>query len=161
MRKRTHKYGIEVPTSIAHARQIDKNNQNNLWQEAVDLEVYNNSIAFQILEDREETPVGWTQTSGHWVFDVPMDFSRKARWVKDGHKTPDPEFSSYAGVVSRESVRIALTYAALNGLDVMTADIRNSYLLAPASKKYFIICEPEFGLEHQGKWALIKRALYG
>ena len=57
-----------------------------------------------------------------------MDFTRKARWVKDGHRTPTPVESNYAGVVSRESVRIALTYAALNGIDVMAADIKNAYL---------------------------------
>ena len=77
--KRTHKYGIEVPTSMAHARRIDETSGTTLWKDAVDLEVYNNSIAFHILEDHEETPVGWTKTSGHWVFDVRMDFSRKAR----------------------------------------------------------------------------------
>ena len=43
--------------------------------------------------------------------------------VLDGHKTPEPEGSTYAGVVSRQSVRIALTYAALNGIDVFAADI--------------------------------------
>jgi hypothetical protein len=57
-----------------------------------------------------------------------MDFTRKARWVLDGHKLPTPEGSAYAGVVSRESVRIALTYAALNGLEVCAADIRNAFL---------------------------------
>ena len=63
-------------------------------------------------------------------FDLKMDFTRKARWVAAGHKTPDPIRSAYAGVVSRESVRIAFTYAALNGLDVWAADIRNAYLQA-------------------------------
>ena len=57
-----------------------------------------------------------------------MDFTRKAQWVKDGHRTPDPARSTFAGVVSRESVRIALTYAALNDLDVVAADIQNAYL---------------------------------
>jgi hypothetical protein len=42
-----------------------------------------------------------------------VDFNRKARWVLNGHKLPTPEGSTYAGVVSRESVRIELTYAAL------------------------------------------------
>eukprot|EP00956_Cyclotella_meneghiniana_P027526 scaffold61861_cov42-Cyclotella_meneghiniana.AAC.2 len=84
-----------------------------------------------------------------------MDFTRKARWVKDGHKHPDPDASNYAGVVSRESVRIALTYAALNDLDVLAADIRNAYLQAPSSEKHYIICGPEFGLEHEGKRAKI------
>lgn len=90
-----------------------------------------------------------------------MDFTRKARWVKDGHKTPDPVTSNYAGVVSRESVRIAFTYAALNNLDVVAADIQNAYLTAPSSEKHYIICGTEFGEEHEGKVALIRRALYG
>ena len=90
-----------------------------------------------------------------------MDFTRKARWVLDGHKTLDPIGSTYAGVVSRESVRIALTYAALNELDVFAADIRNAYLQAPLSQKDYIICGPEFGVENIGQTALIHRALYG
>ena len=84
-----------------------------------------------------------------------MDFTRKARWVLDGHKTPNPIGSTYAGVVSRDSIRIAFTYAALNGLDVFAADIRNAYLQAPSSQKDYILCGPEFGIENVGKIALI------
>ena len=90
-----------------------------------------------------------------------MNFTRKARWVLDGYKCPNPIGSTYAGVVSRESVRIALTYAALNGLEVCAGDIQNAYLQAPSSQKDWIICGPEFGSENKGKRALIKRALYG
>ena len=161
VKNRTHKYGIEIPTTVEHARELDAKNGNTYWQDALAKEMYNVSIAFQILEDHEHLPVGYTKSSGHLVFDVKMDFTRKARWVKDGHKHPDPESSSYAGVVSRESVRVALTYAALNDLDVLAADIRNAYLQAPSSEMHFIICGPEFGLEHQGKRAKIVRALYG
>ena len=60
--------------------------------------------------------------TGHLVWDVKMDLTRKARWVLDGHKTADPVGSTYAGVVSRESVRIAFTYAALNGLNICAAE---------------------------------------
>eukprot|EP00957_Ditylum_brightwellii_P178146 13568842-Ditylum_brightwellii.AAC.1 len=73
-----------------------------------------------------------------------MDFTRKARWVLDGHKTPNVNISTYAGVVSRESVRIAFTYAALNKLDVCDADIQNTHLQAPSLHKDYIICGPEF-----------------
>ena len=73
-----------------------------------------------------------------------MDFTRKARWVKDGHRTPDPYESNYAGVVSRESVRIAFTYAALNGLNVAAGDIKSAYLQAPSSERHYIICGNEF-----------------
>jgi hypothetical protein len=64
-------------------------------------------------------------------------------------------------LVSRDSIRIAFTYAALHGLDVYAADIRNAYLQAPSSQKDYILCGPEFGIENVGKIALIRRALYG
>ena len=101
------------------------------------------------------------KVTGHLVWDLKMDFTRKARWVLVGHKPADPVGSTYAGVVSRKSVRIALTYAALNDLDVCAADICNAYLQAPSSQKDYIICGPEFGLENVGQAALIHRALYG
>ena len=161
IRKKTHKYGIEIPTSVAHAYAIDQKNGNTFWRDAISKEMTDAGIAFKILEESQATPVGWSKATGHLVFDVKMDFTRKARWVLDGHKTQNPEGSTYAGVVSRESVRIALTYAALNGLNVCAADIKNAYLQAPSSEKHFIICGPEFGLENVGKRALIVRALYG
>eukprot|EP00957_Ditylum_brightwellii_P118762 9057487-Ditylum_brightwellii.AAC.1 len=71
-----------------------------------------------------------------------MDFTRKARWVLDGHKTVNPIGSTYAGVVSHESVRIAFTYAALSDLSVCAAGIRNAYMQAPSSQKDYIICGP-------------------
>ena len=70
----------------------------------------------------------WIETSGHLIWDVKMDFTRKARWVKDGHKTVDIVSSNFAGGVSQESVRIALTYAALNDIPVVATDIQNAYL---------------------------------
>ena len=68
-----------------------------------------------------------------------MDFRRKARFVANGAKTPDLTTTNFAGVVSRDTVRIALTYAALNGLEVMSSDILNAYLQAPISEKYWSI----------------------
>ena len=70
------------------------------WQDALVLEMKNVGVAFKILEQGEHVPPGYTKSSGHLVFDVRMNFQCKARWVKDGHKTPDPETSNYAGVVS-------------------------------------------------------------
>ncbi len=90
-----------------------------------------------------------------------MDFTRKARWVKGGHKIPDSTTSSYAGVVSRESIHIALTYSALLELPVIGADTQNAYLQAPSLEKHFIVCRPEFGIENEGRVALIRQALYG
>jgi hypothetical protein len=67
---------------------------------------------------------------------------------------------TYASVVSRESVRIALTLAALNHLDVTMGNIENAYLSAPITEKVWTVLGTEFG-DDAGKRALIARALYG
>jgi hypothetical protein len=159
IRRTTHKYRIEVPSSLEHSIQLDRENGNSLWKDGLSLKMTNVGVAFEVLEPIQPVPPGWHKVTGLLVWDVRMDFTRKARWVLDGHKTPDPIGSTYAGVVSRESVHIAFTYAALNGVDICAANIRNAYLQAPSSQKGFIICGAEFGLENIGKSALIHRAL--
>jgi hypothetical protein len=160
-RKITHKYGCEIPSTVREAYAIDKKNNNNLWRDAITKEMENLKVAFDILPHGQKAPVGYTKSSGHLVFEVRMTLERKARWVKDGHRTKNPENSTYAGVVSRESVRIALLYAALHDLPVCACDIQNAYLQAPSSERHYVICGPEFGLENIGKVAIIVRALYG
>ena len=161
VRQTTYKYGHRVPKTVKEAFELDKINGNDRWRRAIEKEMSNVMIAFKILDDNEGTPVGYSLAKVHMVFDVKMDGTFKARLCKDGHLTEDPEGSRYAGVVSRESVRIALIYAALNDIDVRMGDIRNAYLQAPTSEKHYIICGPEFGIENQGKRAIITRALYG
>ena len=162
MRKTTHKYGIELPKSVQHAYELDAANGNTLWTASIRKEMTNIGIAFEILPPGQTAPPGWSKASGHLIFDVKMSLERKSRWVLDGHLTADPtHISTFAGVVSWESVRIALTYAALNSIDVYAADIRNAYLQAPSSQKDYVVCGPEFGLENVGRIALIRRALYG
>ena len=68
---------------------------------------------------------------------------------------PDPIGSTFAGMVSCESVQIAFMYAALNGLQVFAADICDAYLQALSSQKDYIVCGPEFGIKNIGKVALI------
>jgi len=95
--------------SVAHAFQLDReSNQPTFWRDALALEMNGLMLAVRILGDEQQLPPGYVKSSGHITFDVKMDFRRKARWVQDGHKTPEPTTSNYAGVVSRKSVRIAL-----------------------------------------------------
>ena len=86
----------------------------------------NIGIVFEILDKDNPVPVGWKKATGHLIWDVKMGFTLKALWVLDSHRQGQPVGSTYAGVVSRESVRIALTYADLNGLDVIAGNIRNA-----------------------------------
>ena len=92
-------------------------------------------IALKILENSENLPPCHEHVPCHLIFDVKMDGMAKARLVAAGCRTSDPEGSTWAGVVLRETVRLALTYAALNDQKVMTANIQNAYLTAPTLQK--------------------------
>ena len=150
IRKMTHKYGIEIPRDMEHAHEIDSRKGNTMWRDTIKKEMCNVGVAFEILDEGAHVRHGWKQVTRHLVWDMKMDFTRKARWVLNGRKTLDPIGSTYAGVVSRESVCIALTYAALNDLDVYATDIQNAYLQALLSQKDYIICGPEFGVKNIG-----------
>jgi len=95
------------------------------------------------------------------IFDVKMDLTRKARFVAGGHQTDPPKESTYSSVVSRDSVRIAFLIAALNNLDILSADVQNAYLNAPTKEKVYTTAGLEFGAVNKGRFVLIVRALYG
>ena len=157
----SHKYGAEIPQTVAKAMRLDKKNRNMLWQDAINKEMENLKVAFDIIHNKgRKLPATYTKASGHMVFDVRMMLEQKAHWVKDDNRTPEPGWSTYAGVISRESVWIALTYALLMSRDVCACNIQNVYLQAPSTEKHCIICGPEFGLENVGKYAIIVKVLY-
>eukprot|EP00957_Ditylum_brightwellii_P011790 889546-Ditylum_brightwellii.AAC.1 len=56
--KTTHKYRIEIPTSLPHAYEIDAANNNTFWQDTIMKEMTNIGIAFEILENDMKTPTG-------------------------------------------------------------------------------------------------------
>jgi hypothetical protein len=74
--------------------------------------------------------------------------------------TEAPAVMTYASVLSREMVGIALTMAALNDLEVKASNVQNAYLPAPCERKIYTTLGSEFGPD-QGKTAIIARALYG
>jgi phosphatidate phosphatase APP1 len=83
VRKKTHEYGIEVPTSLVRAKELDRINGNTLWTNALKLEMHNVGVAFEVLEDGKNSAQGSTKASGHIIWDLKMDFTRKARWVDE------------------------------------------------------------------------------
>ena len=159
---RTHKYGIRIPKNVAEALEIDRENGNTLWWDAIMLEMKNVRPAFEVYEGDIKKLVGYQKIKCHFVFDVKLgeNFRRKARLVGGGHTTDPPSSLTYSSVVSRDSVRILLLIAALNGLDILTCDIQNAYLTAECREKIYTIAGPEFGSE-EGSVMLVKMALYG
>ena len=83
-------------------------------------------------KDISKFPPGYKNNTCHMLFDVNMgkNFRSKAQFVGDGNKTKTPAEMTYLSVVSRHSVRIALTIAELNELDVLECDIIYTYLTA-------------------------------
>ena len=47
-------------------------------------------VAFHILDHGEDDPVGYYYINFHLIFDVKIDFRRKARFVAGGHTTNAP-----------------------------------------------------------------------
>ena len=118
---------------------MDTLNGNKLWAESRKLEMSHVGVSFEVLKPGDKDPPGWKKASGHLIYDVKIDFTRKSRWVKDGNQIPNPKTSCYDGVVSCEIIQIALTYAALHKIYVKAADIQNAYLQAPSSEKISFI----------------------
>jgi Reverse transcriptase (RNA-dependent DNA polymerase) len=160
---RTHKFGFKIPKSVEEARQIDAENGNTLWWDAIAKEMRNVRPAFEVWEKPESAiPVGYQKIRCHMIFDIKLseNFRRKARFVAGGHTTETPSTLTYSSVVSRDSVRIALLVAALNDLDLKACDIQNAYLTADCRERIYTVAGPEFGSE-KGSLMIIKKALYG
>jgi hypothetical protein len=140
---------------------IDRETNTTYWYDAIQKEMKNVRVAFKFLDSGERVPVGHKWIKCHLIFDMKMDFTRKARYVAGGHMTDPPPTLTYSSVVSRDSVRIAFMLAALNDVQLLAADIGNAYLNAPTREKVYTTAGLEFGAELQGQPVLIVRALYG
>jgi hypothetical protein len=148
---------------VQEALAFDKENGDTLWWDAICTEMKNVRPAFEEWgKPLTDMPIGYQEVRCHLIFDVKMgeNFRRKARFVAGGHTTDVPSTLTYASVVSRDSVRIALTIAALNDLKIMACDIQNAYLTADCREKIWTRAGPEFGSE-AGTIFIVKKALYG
>ena len=145
---------------MEEALRIDERTGTDFWRRAIEQEMKNVLPAFEFVDD-DVVPKFYKHIDCHMIFDVKMDLTRKARFVAGGHQTDPPKESTYSSVVSRDSIRIAFTLAALNDLDVLSADVQGAYLNAPTKEKVYTTAGLEFGADTVGRPVLIVRALYG
>ena len=137
----TTKFGFRIPRTISEAQRVDNDNQNTYWMDAVRLEMKNVRIAFEVYDGEISDLKEYQKINCHMIFDIKMseNFRRKARMVAGGHMTETPPTLTYSSVVSRDSIRILLMIAALNGLDVLSCDTQNAYLTTPCREKVWTI----------------------
>jgi hypothetical protein len=164
-----YKFGVRIPKTVEEALQIDKATGTTHWEKALKKEMSKVSVAYKPKENvtpddvrkgRVQDMLGFQEIKCHIVFDVKMDFTRKARFVAGGHMTQPATSITYSSVVSRDSVRISFLLAALNGLHVLACDIGNAYLNAPCREKIWFQAGRECGAD-MGKVMVITGALYG
>ena len=111
--QRTHKFGIRLPKTMVEALQLDKENGNKYWWDAICLEMKNVRPAFKKWEKcKNDPPLGYQKIKCHFIFDIKMgeNFRHKARLVANGNMMEPP--------------------AALNELQLLACDIQNAYLMA-------------------------------
>jgi hypothetical protein len=90
----------------------------------------NVSKAFKFNDD-DAVPIRYKHITCHMIFDIKMvGLVREAQFVTGGHLTNPPSDSVYSNVVTRESVCIMFMIAALNGLELLGADVQNAYINA-------------------------------
>ena len=77
-KKKTHKYGVEIPTSQAHDYAIYTMNKNAFWRYYINKEMLNVSIDAEVFPTGERAPPGWKKITRHIFFDAKMYFKRKA-----------------------------------------------------------------------------------
>ena len=93
------KFGVQVPHSPKHALELDKINNDKLWEESMqkELDQINDYKTFRVLEAEEPTPEGYKRIPYHMVFDVKFDLRRKSRLVAGGNHTENPKKTSIRG----------------------------------------------------------------
>jgi hypothetical protein len=84
----THKFGVKMPKSVNDALQLDQENGNDMWEQAIIKKMGKAKVAYEpnkegftaqeIQEKKPDTMIGYQEIKCHIIFDVKMDFSRKA-----------------------------------------------------------------------------------
>ncbi|KAL7479600.1 LOW QUALITY PROTEIN: hypothetical protein ACHAW6_005327 [Cyclotella cf. meneghiniana] len=116
--KWTHKFVIEPPKTVDEAQVINKATGTTFWHNAIELEMKNMLIAFDVCPNSVTPPSDHQYMKCHVMFDIKMeDFCHKARLVVGGHMTKAPATLTYASIVSQETVLISLLIAAINDVD--------------------------------------------
>ena len=116
---------------------IEEKNGSTLWQDAIEREMENVTIVFQITPNGEETPNFYQHINCHMVAYIKMkDFHRKAWFMVGGHMTYTLDINTYMSVVTRETVCIILAMAVWNDLEVKAADVLMLMWWHSSKKRY-------------------------
>ena len=72
------KFGIELPKNVKQALELDKETGTDFWKNTLIKEVGNLEPCILVVQEVKVPPPGYTKIRTHIVFDIKMDFTRKA-----------------------------------------------------------------------------------
>ena len=139
---------------------LDKKKGITLWDNAISKEMRSVQVDFDIRKNGDTPPPGHQFIKCHMLLDVKMeDLQTKSRIVAGGHITDVPPTITYTSADSRDTARTALTMAALENINLKTADIMDTYTKAPQREKVYTIFGPQFGPD-EGRIDIIIISVY-
>ena len=65
-----YKFGVGVPSTVQEALRLVRENDNDLWATAIEKEMNNSRVAFQLLDRDDKPPVGFKKIKCYLKFDV-------------------------------------------------------------------------------------------
>jgi hypothetical protein len=89
-----HKFGCNLPHLVEEALEIDRQMGTDHWQRALNKEMSKVKIVWNACDDitpndiqlgKAKDMIGFQEIGCHIVFDIKMDFTRKARFCAWGH----------------------------------------------------------------------------
>ena len=132
VRKGRLKFQFQIPGTVEDALCLDSENSNTFWKDAIDKEMKNSIVVFDLLPCDQQAPVPYKEITCYLVFDLKMDMTRKSHYIAGGHLTDVPASQTYSSVVRRDSDRIGFLISALNNLDLLAGNIQNACLILRA-----------------------------
>ena len=88
--KTNRNFSVKILSSIEQGKELDSKNGNTMWMDALTNDMGNVGVAFKVIPNGRSDPPTCRKVTGHLIWDVKMDFTRKSRWVLYEHKTLTP-----------------------------------------------------------------------
>ena len=87
-----------VPNTVKEVIEVDKENGETLWWDAIMKEMKNERTEFEVWEKcKEDLPIGYQEIKCRMIFDIKLgdNLCRKYRLVAGGHKAAIPASFKY------------------------------------------------------------------
>ena len=146
-------YGVDVPRTAKEAYELDRENGNTLWKDAINKEI-NALLRLSVFEfDYSNKPTNkeenWQFAPLHLIFAVKTDLCRKARLVIGGHVTDASMYDCYASTVKTENIRLLMHQLVMSRYNLLAEDIGNTYVNAYTKEKIYSRAGIEFGYSNK------------